>query len=192
MDIAAGVYRIDGVRGANAYVVTTEEGLLVVDTGLAGNADKIVTFVRGLGHAPSDIRTIAITHADPDHVGSVARLTALTGAKVAIHADDAATLAGGPSAKSPKGALGVALSALLRLMRIEPVDADVVLHEGDSVSGFTVMHTPGHTARQHHAVPRRCRLLRGRLAQRRRGARPSAPQGACGRLRAGACVRRQS
>ncbi|MDR3685625.1 MAG: MBL fold metallo-hydrolase [Coriobacteriia bacterium] len=145
MELSDGVYQIEGVRGANAYVVKTQEGLLVVDTGLPGNADGIVTFVRGLGYAPSDIRTIVITHSDPDHVGSVARLKALTGAKVVIHADDAPTLAGGPSAKNPPGPLAVVFSVLSRFMRVEPISADVVLHDGDSVSGFTVMHTPGHT-----------------------------------------------
>lgn len=145
MNLAEGVYRIDGVRGANAYVAQTDEGLMVIDTGLPGNADKIVSFVRELGHEPTDVHAIVLTHSDPDHVGSVARLKDLTGAKVAIHADDAPTLAGGGSQKHPKGALGVVFSILSRFMHTEPVRADMILRDGDSVAGFQVMHTPGHT-----------------------------------------------
>jgi len=145
LKLSEGLYRIDGVRGANAYLVETDEGLLVVDTGLPGNAGRIVTFVRGLGHEPTDVHTIALTHSDPDHVGSVARLKELTGAKVAIHADDAAVLAGRAQGKKPKGALGVAFSVMSRFMPVEPVEADQILREGDTVSGFRVMHTPGHS-----------------------------------------------
>lgn len=41
MEIAAGLHRIDGLRGANAYVTETDEGLMVVDTGMPGSAEKI-------------------------------------------------------------------------------------------------------------------------------------------------------
>jgi len=145
MRIAEGLYRIDHVRGANAYLAETSDGLLVVDTGMPGNAEKIVEFVRGLGNEPTDVRTIAITHSDPDHVGSVGRLKALTGATVAIHADDAPVLAGTASGKRPKGLLGVAFAMLAPMMRGDQVEADVLLGDGDSVSGFRVLHTPGHT-----------------------------------------------
>lgn len=146
MKLSDGVYRIDGVRGANAYLVETSDGLLVVDTGMPGNAEKIVAFVRGLGCEPSDVRTIVLTHSDPDHVGSAARLKALTGAAVAIHSADAPALAGaGPGKKRP----GVLLSAVFAVMslfiRIQPVNADVLLGDGEEVAGFAVMHTPGHT-----------------------------------------------
>lgn len=145
MRIAEGLYRVDGVRGANAYVVEIGDGLLVVDAGMPGNADRIVAFVRGLDHEASDVRTIAVTHADIDHVGSLARLKSLTGAQVAVYADEASALAGTGPGKKAKGALGVIFSVLKHVVRIEPVAADMVLHEGDEVSGFRVMHTPGHT-----------------------------------------------
>jgi glyoxylase-like metal-dependent hydrolase (beta-lactamase superfamily II) len=143
--ITEGLYRVDGIRGANAYVVETDDGLLVVDAGIPGNADRIVAFVRALGHEPGDVRTIAVTHADIDHVGSLARLKALTGARVAVYADEAPALAGTGPGKKAKGALGAVFSVLRHVVRIAPVDADVILHEGDEVSGFQVMHTPGHT-----------------------------------------------
>src|SRR5450759_1951069 len=39
MKVTDDIHRVDRVRGANAYVVTSQEdGLLLVDTGLPGNA----------------------------------------------------------------------------------------------------------------------------------------------------------
>jgi glyoxylase-like metal-dependent hydrolase (beta-lactamase superfamily II) len=143
--LSQGLYRVDGVRGANAYIAETDDGLLVVDTGMPGNAEKIVAFIGGIGHRSSDATTIVLTHSDPDHVGSVARLKELTGAKVAIHADDADVLAGRSRGGKHTGALGLLLSVILRFMGVDPVRPDVVLAEGDLVSGFRVMHTPGHT-----------------------------------------------
>jgi glyoxylase-like metal-dependent hydrolase (beta-lactamase superfamily II) len=143
--IAEGLYRVDGVRGANAYVVETGDGLLVVDAGMPGSADRIVAFVRSLGHEPGDVRTIAVTHADIDHVGGLARLKALTGAQVAVYVDETPALAGTGPGKKAKGALGVVFSVLKHVVRVAPVEADVILHEGDAISGFRVLHTPGHT-----------------------------------------------
>lgn len=145
MKLSEGLYRVDGIRGANAYIVETDDGLLVVDTGLSGNAERIVAAVRGIGYEPGDVRTIVLTHSDPDHVGSVARLKELTGAKVAIHADDAAELAGRGPGKKRTGLLGVVVLVISPFMHMAPVDADIVLNDGDPVSGFKVMHTPGHT-----------------------------------------------
>ena len=146
MQLSEGLYRIDGARGANAYLVETDDGLLVVDTGLSGNADRIIAAVRGIGHEPGDVHAIVLTHPDPDHIGSLVRLKELTGAKVAIHADDAGALAGREPGKRPKGLLGVVFSMLALIVPPNPVDADIVLNDGDSLAGFTIMHTPGHTA----------------------------------------------
>jgi glyoxylase-like metal-dependent hydrolase (beta-lactamase superfamily II) len=39
------IYLIPGVRGANAYLFLNKEAVVVVDTGLRGNASRIVEFV---------------------------------------------------------------------------------------------------------------------------------------------------
>lgn len=145
MKVSEGLHRIDNVRGANAYLVEADDGLLAVDAGLSGNAETIVEFVRSLGYTPTDVRTIVVTHADPDHAGGVARLKQLTGAKVAIHAADAPVLAGVARGKRPRGLLGAVFAVLGPMLRIGPVEAEILLGEGDSVAGFTVLHTPGHT-----------------------------------------------
>jgi glyoxylase-like metal-dependent hydrolase (beta-lactamase superfamily II) len=142
MQLADGVYKVDGVRAANVYLVAIDDGLLVVDTGMPGNAQRIVAFIESIGHKPADLRYIVVTHSDMDHVGSVARLKELTGAKVAIHRLDGPILSG--EQRSPKGgALG---SMLSRLVKIQSVAPDVLLEDGDRIGGLLVMHVPGHTA----------------------------------------------
>ena len=87
------------------------------------------------------LRDIVLTHCDIDHVGSVAELKRLTGARVAIHEIDAPVLAG--ERRSQKG--GLIMLALYRSLRFRRVTPDLRLRDGDSISGLQVMDVPGHT-----------------------------------------------
>lgn len=142
VQLAPDVYKVDGVRIANVYLVAIDEGLLLVDTGMPGSAKRIVAFIESLGRHATDLRYIVLTHCDIDHIGSVARLKELTGAQVAIHELDAPVLAG--EQRPQKG--GLVMLALRRLLRIRPVVPDLLLNDGDTIGGFKVMHVPGHTA----------------------------------------------
>ena len=124
------------------YLVATEDGLLLVDTGMPGNARRILSFIDGIGRKPSALRDIVVTHCDIDHVGSVAELKRLTGARVAIHELDAPVLSG--EQRPQKG--GLVMVALYRLLRFRPVAPDLRLRDGDTIGGLHVMHVPGHTA----------------------------------------------
>lgn len=53
--------------GANIAVQVGDEGVLVVDTGLAQNADKVIAAIKKLSTQP--IRWIINTHFHPDHTG---------------------------------------------------------------------------------------------------------------------------
>lgn len=137
-----GIHRVDGVRASNAYVVETDDGLVLVDTGIRRDARRVLRFVQGLGHAPRDVRHIVITHCDIDHIGGAAALRRATGAELAIHELDAGVLSG---AEPPhKG--GPAMRLLVRLLRFRPVTPDRLLRDGDDVGGLRVLHVPGHTA----------------------------------------------
>lgn len=142
MKMADGVLNVDGVRVANVYLVVTQDGLLLVDTGMPGNARRILRFIEGLGRQPRDLRDIVLTHCDIDHVGSVAELKRRTGARVAIHELDVAVLSG--EQRPQKG--GLAMVALYRLLRFRPIAPDLRLRDGDTIGGLQVMHVAGHTA----------------------------------------------
>ncbi len=142
MRLADGIDKVDGVRVANVYLVVTEDGLLLVDTGMPGNAKRILAFTKNLGYQPRDLRFIVLTHCDIDHVGSVAALKELTGAQVAIHELDAPVLSG--EQKPQKG--GLAMVVLYRLLWFRPAVPGLLLTDGDTIGGLHVMHAPGHTA----------------------------------------------
>lgn len=74
--LSARVYLVPGVRGANSYLFLGKEGVVVVDTGMGGNASRIVEFAGRLGKQPTPIAYIVLTHSDFDHSGSVAQLSA--------------------------------------------------------------------------------------------------------------------
>jgi glyoxylase-like metal-dependent hydrolase (beta-lactamase superfamily II) len=142
MLLADGVYKVDGLRAANVYLVAIDDGLLLVDTGMPGNAKRIVAFIESIGCHAADLRYIVLTHCDIDHIGSVGRLKELTGAKVAIHQLDGPVLAG--EQRSQKG--GPLMAVFGRLFRVRHVVPDLLLKDGDVVGGLTVIHVPGHTA----------------------------------------------
>ncbi len=145
MEITEGIHLIPRVRGANAYLVKRDDGITVVDTGLPGNAGKIIDYVQSIGSHPSDIKTIVLTHSDMDHSGSVARLKEETRARVAIHEADAPRLSGEKEPKAVKGMLGLLLRASATVMRFKRIKADMLLKDSDIIDGLTVIHTPGHT-----------------------------------------------
>lgn len=141
MEVAAGVHRVEGMRVANAYVLVTSDGLVAVDSGIRGNARHIVRLVERLGYPPRDLRLIVLTHWHIDHVGSAAALKRLTGAQVAIHELDAPVLAGGELPAKGRRAMRL----IVRLFGLRPLPADRLLHEGDTIGEFRVLHVPGHT-----------------------------------------------
>jgi glyoxylase-like metal-dependent hydrolase (beta-lactamase superfamily II) len=140
--VADGIERVEGTRVGNAYVVALEEGVLLVATGMPGNASRILDAVARLGRRPGDVRHIVLTHWHPDHMGSAAELRRLTGAPVAIHELDAPILAGGERPAKGRRAMGF----LLRVFRVAPLVADLTLRSGDVIGGLEVLHVPGHTA----------------------------------------------
>ncbi len=162
MRLADDLYRIDGIAGANVYLLVAEDGLTLIDAGMPGNAETILAAIKGIGLEPNELRRILLTHSDPDHSGSAAQLKDLTGALVAIHGEDAPALAGkrrkrtdgtgaAPMRSSNIARVGHNLAMRLvfklsgRFRDFRPVDADILLKDGDTISGLRVMHVPGHT-----------------------------------------------
>src|SRR5690348_9486011 len=64
--VQGNVYVIAGA-GGNIAVQTGDQGVLVVDTGLAEMGDKVVAAIRKLSDKP--IQYIINTHVHPDHTG---------------------------------------------------------------------------------------------------------------------------
>src|SRR4051794_11054535 len=79
--ISSDIYYV-GTREIAVFLVATPRGLILIDTGFAQNADKLLDAVRKLGFDPRAIRYILISHGHYDHAGGVAEVKARTGATV--------------------------------------------------------------------------------------------------------------
>jgi glyoxylase-like metal-dependent hydrolase (beta-lactamase superfamily II) len=125
MELTGEIHRVDGVRGANCYLVPGADGLYLVDAGMPSNALRVLRYLTSLHKAAKDLRMILLTHSDIDHAGSAAELRRKTGAKIAIHEADAPVVSG--QAEGKKGAMGALFRVMSKLMRIEKFQADVIL-----------------------------------------------------------------
>jgi hydroxyacylglutathione hydrolase len=131
-----------------AYLIETPGGLFLVDCGMPGQEKNILPAMQRLGR--QDLKLIFITHAHADHTGSAAALKRLTGAQVAIHRLDAEALRTGTmSARGRSWLLRQVMGLMTRLVRLQPVEPDIVLEDGDSLEQYglagKVVHTPGHS-----------------------------------------------
>lgn len=134
---------------SNAYLVTDRQ-TIIVDTGMPGEADKILQAAAKAGVKSADISLILHTHAHVDHAGSTAALAARLGIPTAVHAADAPLLQAG------KMNTLVPLRLESRLIRpvvnkpFPPITPDRLLDETFDLAEYglegRILPTPGHTA----------------------------------------------
>lgn len=165
-EVVPGIYEIPlGI--ANAFLIADRD-LTLIDTGAAGNADKILAVVRQIGRQPADVRHILVTHSHQDHSGSLAALKRATGAPAYMHPADAALVRQGRATRGLKPPPGL-LNWLLYQYYVRPVPttvepAEIECEVGDGeelpiAGGIKAIHAPGHCAGQLVFLLPRKRLL---------------------------------
>ena len=145
MEIIPNIHKIDGVRGANCYLISSGPEMVLVDAGMRGSSKIVEKYLKEMGKNLSDIKYIFITHADIDHVGGAAEMKKMTGAKLVIHQAETGVLSGKIRGKHVKGPLGLLFKLLAPVVRFQPVEPDIVIKENTELAGFKIIHTPGHT-----------------------------------------------
>ena len=143
--IADGVYRVDAIRFPNAInvlLLENDDGWTLVDTGAEGEAARIRDALTALGSGPEDLKRIFLTHHHPDHIGGLEGLKEW--------APDAELGATEYEALVIAGKLPPALPTNPILRRLAEGDVpkfpvSKILREGDLVSGFRIIATPGHS-----------------------------------------------
>jgi metallo-beta-lactamase class B len=128
--IIGNVYFV-GTEIQGAFLITTPEGHILLNTNFEESVPVLRESVEKLGFRFTDIRIVLGSHAHGDHMEGDALVKQLTGAQVMAMEQD--------------------VPALRRMMpggKAHPVDR--VLHDGDEVTlgGTTLVavHTPGHTS----------------------------------------------
>jgi len=141
------------VLNVKIFFIKTNNGYILVDSGIPGHEKKIRDAFSKLDVDPRSVTHIILTHGHLDHIGCLAYARVITGAKVICHRSIANKLTAGEYEEAvPRSAFWMIfngpVSWLLR-SRLRPVTPDVLFDEELSLDDFGVrgkiIHTPGHS-----------------------------------------------
>jgi hydroxyacylglutathione hydrolase len=142
--VADGVWRVRGgvPREMNVYLIADDGGgVTAFDSGARSMARAITAAAAGFG----GLNRVVLSHAHPDHRGSAGRL----GAPILCHPADRDDAEGDGGLHywhlerlAPHARL--VYPTLLRMWDGGPLEIAGTVDEGDNVSGFRVVHLPGH------------------------------------------------
>jgi metallo-beta-lactamase class B len=131
-----------GTCGISAILITSDQGHVLIDGGPAAAAPLVAANIEKLGFHLRDVRWIVSSHEHDDHVGALAELKRLTGAKFAALDSVAPQLAAGKVREDdPQHAIANAFP---------PVAVDRILNDREDFRfgplQLSVRSTPAHTA----------------------------------------------
>ncbi len=130
-----------GTKGLAAYLITTTKGHILVNTAMPTTGPMIADSIRKLGFKPEDVKILLAGHAHIDHVGGHAYIQKLSGARVAMIAEEVDLIQSGGKLDFHYG--------VYPEFAFEPVKVGRVFHDGDTITlgdvALTARLTPGHT-----------------------------------------------
>lgn len=130
-----------GTYDLSTYLITTDAGHILINTGFVETVPEIEKGVEQLGFDLDDVEILTATHGHFDHVAGLAELKRLTGARLMMSEADAALLEDGGKSDFRFGDDPGT--------NFEPVQVDRRLKDQDTIAlgGVTVTahHHPGHT-----------------------------------------------
>ena len=74
--------------GVNFYLVKTNQGFILIDTGYTKNRQEIEKELQAKDCPPTNLKLILLTHGDFDHSGNARYLREKIGGKIAMHQGD--------------------------------------------------------------------------------------------------------
>ena len=138
--IIGNVYYV-GSKDLAAFLITTPQGHILINSNLASSPAQIKKSVEQLGFRFSDIKILLISHAHMDHCAGSALIKRMTGAKYMVMAADVPSIEDGGKSDFQYGNR--------RDMLYPPAKVDRILHDGEEVrlgNVVLVAHlTAGHT-----------------------------------------------
>jgi metallo-beta-lactamase class B len=137
--IAGNLYYV-GTYDLACYLITTTQGNILINTGLAASATQIKNNIETLGFQFADTKILLTTQAHYDHMGAMAAIKKSTGAQLMADEKDADVLATGGNSDYALGQYGTTF---------KPVKPDRLLHNNDTIKlgnmQLVLLHHPGHT-----------------------------------------------
>ena len=128
-----------GSYDLSVFLITTEEGHILINTGLEDSTKLIRDNMAALGFDLEDVRILLTQQAHWDHTAAMAEIKALSGAAVYATPKDARVLEDGGFSDAHFGGR----------QTFEPVSVERIIQEGDRIElggvSLTVHEHPGHT-----------------------------------------------
>ncbi len=132
-----------GTCAIAAILITGDDGHVLIDSGTQAGAAVVAANIDALGFRIEDVEILLLSHEHIDHAGGMARLQALTGARV-IATPRAATVlrSGAADAEDPQAGLFPPLPVVANVEEL-PEDNAVTVGELDVFALRSPGHTPG-------------------------------------------------
>jgi len=129
-----------GTYDLASYLIVTNKGNILINTGLADSYHQIKANIEKLGFKYKDIKILTLTQAHFDHMGAMADIKAETGAKLYVDKAELAELKSGGKSDYELGKYGVTF---------KPLTPDYLLKNNGKIklgnTTLTLLHHPGHT-----------------------------------------------
>ena len=129
-----------GTYDLASYLIVTNKGNILINTGLKDSLPIIKNNIKKLGFNYNDIKILSLTQAHFDHMGAMAEIKKETGAKLYVDEKDAEELKSGGKSDYELGKYGITF---------QPVKPDFLLKNNDKIklgnTVLTLLHHPGHT-----------------------------------------------
>ena len=137
-----------GTDGLSAMLITSDQGHILLDGGLAQSAPLIAANIHKLGFKIEDVKFITNSHAHYDHAAGIAALQRASGATVVASASGAQALASGNATPDdPQAGFGRDANAFPAVKNVRVVTDGEVVRVGPIAIEMhdTAGHTPGST-----------------------------------------------
>jgi glyoxylase-like metal-dependent hydrolase (beta-lactamase superfamily II) len=151
MEVVPGLHWVERIWDTKVYILVEGDRIVVVDAATPGRAGAVWRHLAALGYPPEAVDEIWLTHGDIDHIGSVAALTADSGASVTAHRADVSLVEGRADRELGPLPLSGTYQRLFNwtiwhLFRYQPVAVHRPTEDGADLGSWQVIHAPGHTA----------------------------------------------
>jgi metallo-beta-lactamase class B len=137
--IVGNVYYV-GTADLACYLITTPEGHILINTGLAASAPMIENSISALGFKLKDVKILLTTQAHWDHNGAMAEIKKKTGARLMVNEKDRSSMEDGGNSDFAFGGNG---------SNFQPVKVDRSLKPDDLIElgdvKVKMLHHPGHS-----------------------------------------------
>jgi len=136
--IIGNIYYV-GASDVTSFLITTEKGHILIDSGYAETVSQIKRNIVKLGFRLEDVKILLNSHAHLDHAGGLAEIKELTGAQFFASQADSLLLANGGKGDFSFG----------DRLAYAPVKADKILRDKQKINlggmALKANFTPGHT-----------------------------------------------